>query len=205
VNTNPGYEGKLSYQDNANLTFKGITFDASQISGICARGGEVVFEDCFVTGELMQTIGSKFVFKGCTFDVGVTQVGYGCTDVVFEGCTFETNGYGIKIYKESNEQVVNLTVKDCSFKNTGTDARSAILLDHILDGYSYNITIEGCTFVGYTATPTATYNKWAERMIVTDSFVKTADGQYIFSYQTGAEGGNYHKILTADKLVVTVK
>ena len=40
---------------------------------------------------------------------------------------------------------------------------------------------------------------------IADSFVKTADGQYIFSYQTGAEGGAYHKILTADKLVVTVQ
>jgi len=205
VNTNPGYEGKLSYQDGANLTFKGITFDANEISGICARGGVVTFIDCFITGELEQTIASKFVFSGCTFDVGVTQVGYGCPDVVFEGCTFETDGYGIKIYKEANENVVNLTVKDCSFKNTGSDARSAILLDHILDGFSYNITVENCTFEGYTATPTATYNMWAERMIVADSFVKTADGQYIFSYQTGAEGGAYHKILTADKLVVTVQ
>ena len=73
-----------------------------------------------------------------------------------------------------------------------------------MDGFSYNITVENCTFEGYTATPTATYNKWAERMIVADSFIKTADGQYIFSYQTGAEGGSYHKILTAAQLVVTV-
>ena len=205
VNTNPGYEGKLSYQDSANLTFQGITFDANQISGICARGGVVTFDDCFITGELEKTIASKFVFTGCTFDVGVTQVGYGCPEVVFENCTFETDGYGIKIYKEANETSVNLTVKDCSFKNTGSEARSAIFLDHILDGFSYNITVENCTFEGYTATPTATYNKWAERMIVADSFIKTADGQYIFSYQTGAEGGSYHKILTAAQLVVTVK
>lgn len=205
VNTNPGYEGKLSYQDNANLTFKGITFDASQITGICARGGNVVFEDCFITGELEQTIASSFKFIGCTFDVGVTQVGYGCSDVVFEKCTFETDGYGIKIYIDNRSASLDLTVKECSFKNTGSAARSAILLDHIIDGISYNITVDGCTFEGYTATPTPTYNKWAERMIVTDSFVKTADGQYIFSYQTGAEGGSYHKLLTSDKLVVTVK
>jgi len=74
-----------------------------------------------------------------------------------------------------------------------------------LDGFNYNITVENCTFEGYTTTPTATYNKWAARMIVTDSFVKTADGQHIFSYQTGAEGGAYHKLLTTDQLVVTVK
>lgn len=48
-------------------------------------------------------------------------------------------------------------------------------------------------------------------MIVTDSFVKTADGQYIFAYQTGITGGTgsndgrFHKILTAEQLVVTVK
>ena len=204
VNTTPGGEGALSYQDGANLTFKGITFDANQISGICARGGVVTFIDCFITGELEKTIASKFVFSGCTFDVGVTQVGYGCSDVVFEDCDFETDGYGIKIYSEG-QTPVNLTVKGCSFKNTGSAARSAILLDHIINGISYNITVENCNFEGYTATPTPTYNKWAERMIVTDSFVKTADGQYIFSYQTGIESGSYHKPLTSDKLVVTVK
>jgi predicted ribosomally synthesized peptide with SipW-like signal peptide len=205
VNTNPGYEGKLSYQDNANLTFKGITFDANQITGICARGGDVVFEDCFITGELEQTIGDSFKFIGCTFDVGVTQVGYGCSDVVFEKCTFETDGYGIKIYIDNNTASLNLTVKECSFKNTGSTARSAILIDHIIDGISYDITIDGCTFEGYSAVPTPTYNIWAERMIVTDSFIKTTDGQYIFSYQTGAVGGAYHKLLTSDKLTVTVK
>ena len=36
-------------------------------------------------------------------------------------------------------------------------------------------------------------------------FVKTAEGQYIFSYQTGEASGSYHKILTTDQLVVTVK
>ncbi|MBQ8549764.1 MAG: hypothetical protein IJ426_00295 [Clostridia bacterium] len=205
VNTNPGGEGPLSYQDNANLTFKGITVDANGISGICARGGNVVFEDCFITGELEQTIGESFKFIGCTFDVGVTQVGYGCSDVVFEKCTFETDGYGIKIYIDNRTASLDLIVKECSFKNIGSKARSAILIDHIIDGISYDITVDGCTFEGYTAVPTPTYNKWAERMIVTDSFIKTTDGQHIFSYQTGVEGGGYHKLLTSDKLVVTVK
>lgn len=205
VNTNPGYEGKLSYQDGANLTFKGITFDASEISGICARGGVVTFEDCVITGELEKTIASKFVFSGCTFDVGVTQVGYGCSDVVFEDCTFETDGYGIKIYNETRGGYnIDLTVKNCSFENTGSAAKSAIFLDHIIDGITYNITVEDCTFEGYTATPTANENKWAERMIVEDSFVQTEDGQYIFSYQTGV-ATEWHKILTDAQLVVTVK
>lgn len=204
-NPTPGNEGKLVYLDGVNLTFKGITIDANDISGICARGGVVTFVDCSITGELEKTIASKFEFIRCNFDVGVTQVGYGCPEVVFESCTFETNGYGIKIYKEANEKNVSLTVKGCSFKNTGSEARSAILLDHIIDGFTYNIIVETCTFEGYTATPTATYNKWAARMIVADSFVKTANGQYIFSYQTGVEGGNYHKTLTAEQLVVTVK
>lgn len=205
VNENPGYEGPLAYHDNANLTFKGITFNADDISGICARGGEVTFENCTIEGELEKTIASKFVFSGCTFDAGVTQAGYGCSDVTFEnGCKFETDGYGIKIYSEGSTPV-NLTVNDCYFENTGNSAKSAIFLDHIVDGITYNITVDGCTFEGYTATPIPEENPWAARMIVTDSFVKTADGQYIFSYQTGAEGGNYHKILTDQNLVVDVK
>ena len=203
-NTTPGSEGKLSYQDGANLTFQGITIDSSEIKGICARGGVVTFIDCTFNGELKQTIASKFVFSGCTFTQPVSQVGYGCKDVVFDACKFNTDGYGIKIYSEGSTPV-NLTVKNCAFKNTGSAAKSAIFLDHIVDGISYNITVDSCTFDGFTETPTPNYNKWAAREIVTDRFVKTAEGQYIFSYQTGEAGGSYHKILTADQLVVTVK
>ena len=203
-NTTPGSEGKLSYQDGANLTFQGITIDSSEIKGICARGGVVTFIDCTFNGELKQTIASKFVFSGCTFTQPVSQVGYGCKDVVFDACKFNTDGYGIKIYSEGSTPV-NLTVKNCAFKNTGGAAKSAIFLDHIIDGISYNITVDSCTFDGFTATPTPNINAYAAREIVTGSFVKTSDGQHIFSYQTGEAGGSYHKILTADQLVVTVK
>ena len=202
-NDKPGSEGPLSYQDRANLTFQGITIDSSEISGICARGGVVTFIDCTFSGELKKTIASKFVFSGCTFTQPVSQVGYGCKDVVFDDCKFNTDGYGIKIYSEGSTPV-NLTVKNCAFENTGSAAKSAIFLDHIIDGISYNITVDDCTFVGFTAKPTPNYNAYAAREIVTDSFVKPAD-QYIFSYQTGKAGGVYHKLLTADQLVVTVK
>ena len=203
-NTNPGSEGSLSYQDGANLTFQGITVDTEGIKGICARGGVVTFIDCTFNSELKQTIAAKFIFSGCTFTEPVSQVGYGCNNVIFSNCKFNTDGYGIKIYSEGNSPV-NLTVKNCAFNNSGSAAKSAIFLDHIIDGISYNITVDSCSFSGFAATPTANVNNWAERMIVADSFVKTSDGQYIFSYQTGAEGGSYHKILTDDQLVVTVK
>ena len=203
-NANPGSEGALCYQNGANLTFQGITIDTSAIEGICARGGVVTFVDCTFDSELKRTIATKFVFSGCTFTEPVSQVGYGCKDVVFDNCKFNTDGYGIKIYSEGSTPV-NLTVKNCEFKNVGSAAKSAIFLDHIIDGISYSITVDDCSFEGFTVTPTANKNTWATRMIVTDSFVKTADGQYIFSYQTGAEGGNYHKILTAEQLSVTVK
>ncbi len=202
-NANPGSEGALCYQDGANLTFQGITIDTSAIKGICARGGVVTFVDCTFDSELKKTIATKFVFSGCTFTEPVSQVGYGCKDVVFDNCKFNTNGYGIKIYSEGSTPV-NLTVKNCEFKNVSSAAKSAIFLDHIIDGISYSITVDDCSFEGFTATPTANENLSATRMIVIDSFVKT-DGQYIFSYQTGAEGGNYHKILTAEQLSVTVK
>ena len=203
--------GKLSYQDGANLTFQGITYDAGKASGICARGGVVTFIDCTIKGEIKQTVGTKFVFSGCTFTSPISQLGYGCTDVVIDNCAFNTSGYGIKIYSEGSTPV-NLTVKNSSFKNTSsTMEKSAIFLDHIIGGITYNITIDNCTFEGFTAAPTPNYNGYATRMIVTDSFVKTADGQYIFAYQTGITGGTgsndgrFHKILTAEQLVVTVK
>ena len=203
-NTNPGSESSLSYQDGANLTFQGITVDTEEIKGICARGGVVTFIDCTFNSELKQTIAAKFIFSGCTFTKPVSQVGYGCNNVIFSNCKFDTDGYGIKIYSEGNSPV-NLTVKNCAFNNSGSAAKSAIFLDHIIDGISYNITVDSCSFDGFTEKPTANVNNWAPRMIVDGSFVKTSDGQYIFSYQTGAEGGIYHKILTGDQLVVTVK
>lgn len=201
-NTDPGSEGSLNYQDGANLSFNGITVDASKIAGICARGATVTFENCVFNTELKKTIANKFVFTGCTFTQPVSQVGYGCKDVLFDNCKFNTNGYGIKIYSEGSTPV-DLTVKNCAFKNTDGAAKSAIFLDHIIDGISYSINVEKCTFEGFTSEPTPNDNKWATRVIVSDSFVKSGD-QYVFSYQTGAEGGSYHKILTAQQLVVKI-
>ena len=201
-NTAPGSEGSLNYQDGANLTFNGIIVDASEIAGICARGAAVTFENCVFNTELKKTIANKFVFTGCTFTQPVSQVGYGCKEVLFDNCKFNTNGYGIKIYSEGSTPV-NLTVKNSAFKNTGTAAKSAIFLDHIIDGISYSINLEKCTFEGFTSEPTPNENSWAPRVIVSDSFVKSGD-QYVFSYQTGEKGGSYHKILTADELTVII-
>lgn len=201
-NTAPGSEGPLNYQDGANLTFNGITVDASEIKGICARGAAVTFENCVFNTELEKTIADKFVFTGCTFTQPVSQVGYGCKEVLFDNCKFNTNGYGIKIYSEGSTPV-NLTVKNSAFKNTVNAAKSAIFLDHIIDNISYSINVEKCTFEGFTSEPTPNENRWATRVIVSDSFVKSGD-QYVFSYQTGEEGGSYHKILTADKLTVII-
>ena len=195
-------EGPLNYQDGANLTFNGITVDANEIKGICARGAAVTFENCVFNTELKQTIADKFVFTGCTFTQPVSQVGYGCKEVLFDNCKFNTNGYGIKIYSESSTPV-NLTVKNSAFKNTGSAAKSAIFLDHIIDNISYSINVEKCTFEGFTSEPTPNENSYATRVIVSDSFVKSGD-QYVFSYQTGEEGGSYHKILTAQQLVVKI-
>ena len=147
-------------------------------------------------------IADKFVFTGCTFTQPVSQVGYGCKEVLFDNCKFNTNGYGIKIYSEGSTPV-NLTVKNSAFKNTGSAAKSAIFLDHIIDGISYSINVEKCTFEGFTSEPTPNENSYATRVIVSDSFVKSGD-QYVFSYQTGEEGGSYHKILTAQQLVVKI-
>lgn len=201
-NTAPGSEGSLNYQDGANLSFNGITVDASKIAGICARGATVTFENCVFNTELEKTIADKFVFTGCTFTQPVSQVGYGCKEVLFDNCKFNTNGYGIKIYSEGSTPV-NLTVKNSAFKNTGNAAKSAIFLDHIIDNISYSINVEKCTFEGFTSEPTPNENRWETRVIVSDSFVKSGD-QYVFSYQTGEEGGSYHKILTAQQLVVKI-
>lgn len=202
VNSAPGSEGSLSYLDGANLTFQGVTINPSEISGICARGGIVTFIDCKFNAELKKTIGSKFVFSDCEFTKPVSQAGYGCNDVIFDNCTFNTDGYGIKIYSEGNSPV-NLTVKNSRFRNTGSAAKSAVFLDHIIDNIYYNIKINGCDFDGFTATPTPNFNIWAAREIVDSSFVKSGE-QYVFSYQTGAAGGSYHKILTPAQLIVSV-
>ena len=198
-----GSEGTLNYQDRANLTFNGLTIDASATAGIVARGGVTTFIDCKFVGELKKTVGDKFMFINCEFDAPVSQVGYGCKNVVFSGCKFNTSvGYGIKIYSEGNNDI-NVTVMNCEFKNANNVDKSAIFIDHIGANVKYNVSVVKCTFEGYTVKPTATYNRWAARETVEDSILQVG-GQYVFSYQTGV-AAQYHKILTADDLTVTVE
>ncbi|MCI6226687.1 MAG: hypothetical protein MR622_05925, partial [Clostridiales bacterium] len=139
------------------------------------------------------------------FTAPVSQANYGCKDIVFDGCKFDTtDGYGIKIYSEGYEKdkTNNLTVKNCEFKNTANKAKSAIFLDHIIGGITYNITIDSCTFDGFTAKPTAN-DKWGNRELITGSCIKSGE-QYVFAYQTG-NTVQYHHTLDDSQLVVTVK
>lgn len=204
-NSNGGSDGSgTTYQDGANLTFQGVTISGGTEQFV-ARGGVVTFIDCTINGEIKKTTADKFVFSGCSFTAPVSQANYGCKDIVFDGCKFDTtDGYGIKIYSEGNEKdkTNNLTVKNCEFKNTKKAAKSAIFLDHIIGGITYNITIDNCTFEGFTAEPTAN-NKWGNRELITSSFIKSGE-QYVFAYQTG-NTEQYHHTLDASQLVVTVK
>ena len=204
-NSNGGSDGSgTTYQDGANLTFQGVTISGGTEQFV-ARGGVVTFIDCTINGEIKKTTADKFVFSGCSFTAPVSQANYGCKDIVFDGCKFDTtDGYGIKIYSEGYEKdkTNNLTVKNCKFKNTAMEAKSAIFLDHIIGGITYNITIDNCTFEGFTAVPTAN-NKWGNRELITGSIIKSGE-QYVFAYQTG-NTEPYHHTLDASQLVVTVK
>ena len=204
-NSTGGSDGSgTTYQDGANLTFQGVTISGGTEQFV-ARGGVVTFIDCTINGEIKKTTADKFVFSGCSFTAPVSQANYGCKDIVFDGCKFDTvDGYGIKIYSEGYEKAKtnNLTVKNCEFKNSANAAKAAIFLDHIIDGLTYNITVENCTFDGFTAEPTAN-NKRGNREIITSSFIKSGE-QYVFAYQTG-NAAPYQHTLDASQLVVTVK
>ena len=204
-NSTGGSDGSgTTYQDGANLTFQGVTISGGTEQFV-ARGGVVTFIDCTINGEIKKTTADKFVFSGCSFTAPVSQANYGCKDIVFDGCKFDTvDGYGIKIYSEGYEKAKtnNLTVKNCEFKNSANAAKAAIFLDHIIDGLTYNITVENCTFDGFTAEPTAN-NKRGNREIIASSFIKSGE-QYVFAYQTG-NAAPYQHTLDASQLVVTVK
>lgn len=204
-NSTGGSDGSgTTYQDGANLTFQGVTISGGTEQFV-ARGGVVTFIDCTINGEIKKTTADKFVFSGCSFTAPVSQANYGCKDIVFDGCKFDTtDGYGIKIYSEGYEiaETNNLTVKNCEFKNSANKPKAAIFLDHIIDGLTYNITVDNCTFDGFTAEPTAD-NKWNNRVIIRDSFINS-DGQYVFAYQTGI-AEQYNHTLNNSQLVVTVK
>ena len=204
-NSTGGSDGSgTTYQDGANLTFQGVTISGGTEQFV-ARGGVVTFIDCTINGEIKKTTADKFVFSGCSFTAPVSQANYGCKDIVFDGCKFDTtDGYGIKIYSEGYEiaETNNLTVKNCEFKNSANKPKAAIFLDHIIDGLTYNITVDNCTFDGFTAEPTAD-NKWNNRVIISDSFINS-DGQYVFAYQTG-NATPFHHTLNDSQLVVTVK
>ncbi len=89
----------------------------------------------------------KITFKGITFKgiksiPGTWATPAQETPYTFENCTFNGNVYGYHDYN------INLTLKNCTF-NAPENTKYALMLQST-SGITGKVTVEGCTFNGYT-------------------------------------------------------
>ena len=89
----------------------------------------------------------KVTFKGITFKgiesiPGTWATPEQETPYTFENCTFNGNVYGYHDYN------INLTIKNCTF-NAPENTKYALMLQSTT-GIAGKVTVEGCTFNGYT-------------------------------------------------------
>ena len=89
----------------------------------------------------------KITFKGITFKgiksiPGTWATPEQETPYTFENCTFNGNVYGYHDYN------INLTIKNCTF-NAPENTKYALMLQSTT-GITGKVTVEGCTFNGYT-------------------------------------------------------
>ena len=89
----------------------------------------------------------KITFKGITFKgiksiPGTWATPEQETPYTFENCTFNGNVYGYHDYN------INLTIKNCTF-NAPENTQYALMLQSE-QGITGKVTVEGCTFNGYT-------------------------------------------------------
>ena len=144
------------YADQANLTFRGVTFDCTVDN---PTGGDyellyspnVTFIDCTFNGSHgVGRDGASYI--GCTFNLPVDYVWSFANDTVFDGCTFNSQGKALLLYNHGGSEMVNVTVKNCVFNATAGAKAYAIANQNCaaieIDNYgcSFNLIFENNTF-----------------------------------------------------------
>ncbi|MBR1675954.1 MAG: leucine-rich repeat protein [Clostridia bacterium] len=121
-----------------NINFVGRTIDANpDDSKACgfAHNGNITYQNCNFTGSH-----SFFNYSGvqniinCTFNIdfnGYAAWIYGTGTYNISGCTFNTDGKAIKLYANSNQEIVNIS--NCSF-NATTERKAAVNIDTATTG-----------------------------------------------------------------------
>ena len=143
------------YADQANLVFKGVTFDCTVDN---PNGGDyeliyspnVTFIDCTFNGS--HGVGRDgATYKNCTFNLPIDYVWSFANDTVFDGCTFNSQGKALLLYNHGGSEMVNITIKNCVFNATAGAKAGAIANQNCaaieIDNYgcSFNLIVENNT------------------------------------------------------------
>ena len=160
------------FASNANVTYKGGTFDFTEKTTVNANNSNITFENakikcakdqvytgithanqltyvnCEIEGQFFAySANTKFI--NCTFKTNDPENyniwTYG-SNVTFENCKFESAGKSVLVYNEGVDTKVDL--KDCTFTASEDTAKKAAI--EILGQFSQpTVTIENCTQTGF--------------------------------------------------------
>ena len=139
-------------------TFKNVAFNLGNVNyhGFQHNGG-LTFEGCTFNGKFF-TYGNE-TYTNCTFKQDNSDYHmwvYGGDNpegftVTYDSCSFvnEKTGKFLNVYNEGGA-LINLIVKDCTFKNEGSSSKAALNVKETCGSTAlhFNVTISGCTTEG---------------------------------------------------------
>lgn len=134
---------------NANVTFEGITFDhaaaanhsfdVQDVKSLTLRDCTIIGDgECGMTSARGNGTGASKIV-GCTFkNAGMQLLGNFATGLVIENCTFDESCINVQAGN-------SVTVKNCEFSNTLTDANDNESF-YVIRSNAIPITVTGCKF-----------------------------------------------------------
>ncbi len=140
-----------------SVNFDGVTvnYGTENYKGFI-HTGKVVFKNCDING--FMTTYCDMTFENCTLTSGNNQYAinfYGGENFVLTNCHFYGVNKNVYVYQEVADSNKNVTFNNCDFHMTAAnDTKSAVMLNSAnnFNGYSYNVTLTGCTQNGCNAT-----------------------------------------------------
>lgn len=172
-----------------NVKFENLTYDnfIANYIGI-QHAASVAYTNCTIKGR-PTLYATTCTFNSCTFDMTGTYDycvwTYGAENTTFNACTFNTKGKAVKVYVESSDKSLNVTLNKCKFTATNVssgEGKACVEVDgtRLPEGKCFNVAINDCTQTGHVAGETSGELFWNcdpnSRAIV------TVDGTVVYKY-----------------------
>jgi len=145
-----GAEGADYDFDGSNVTFNGLTIDATKGSGSFKGYARMngTYNDCVIVGEYCLYGEAEFNF--CTLNTSGDIYNirtWGAPNATFKRCTFNSDGKAMLLYGTAN---TNLLLDSCIFNDSGVlpDMKAAVEIGNDYNK-SYTLTVENTTVNGF--------------------------------------------------------